>query len=160
MKTEKWASHPKYTQYLISTYGRIIGPRGSLLKLQLKGKGTTKYYCIGIRHGKIMKWPSVHKLVLETFIGPKPKGMECLHGEKGKLCNRLDNLSWGTHSKNCSVDKLRDGTLQTAKLTPNDVKQIRQRREAGEKVLAIAEDYCVSGPTISQAVLGDTWKFI
>lgn len=52
----------------------------------------------------------VHRLILETFVGPRPEGMECCHGPNGKLDNSLANLSWGTKSKNHGEDQLRDGT--------------------------------------------------
>lgn len=51
----------------------------------------------------------VHHLVLETFIGPRPNGMECRHLDGNPTNNRLDNLKWGTHSEN-ELDKIKHGT--------------------------------------------------
>lgn len=42
----------------------------------------------------------VHRLVLEAFTGPCPKGMECLHADDDPTNNHLTNLRWGTHSDN------------------------------------------------------------
>ena len=36
----------------------------------------------------------VHRLVLETFIGYRPDGLECCHWDDVKTNNRLDNLRW------------------------------------------------------------------
>jgi len=36
----------------------------------------------------------VHNLVTEAFIGPKPDGATVIHGERGKQCNHIDNLSY------------------------------------------------------------------
>ena len=50
----------------------------------------------------------VHTLVLETFVGPKPDGMECCHyPDSNKENNNLNNLRWDTHSENAK-DKYRD----------------------------------------------------
>jgi len=49
------------------------------------GKGNSRY---------------VHILVLEAFVGPTPKGKECLHANDVPWDNRWDNLRWGTRSEN------------------------------------------------------------
>ncbi len=51
---------------------------------------------------------TVHSLVLETFTGPCPPGMEALHADDNPGNNRLSNLSWGTRSEN-SYDAIRNG---------------------------------------------------
>lgn len=46
------------------------------------------------------KTKSVHRLVMETFVGPCPKGMEVLHINGVAYDCRLENLRYGTHSEN------------------------------------------------------------
>ena len=65
-----------------------------------------QYKCVNItlrdENGKFIKQikKSNHQLVAETFI-PNPHGYtEVLHGDKGHLCNHVDNLRWGTHKEN------------------------------------------------------------
>jgi hypothetical protein len=58
----------------------------------------------------------VHHLVLESFVGPKPDGMECLHGNDIPDDNRLANLKWGTSSEN-SYDIVRHGNHHNANKT-------------------------------------------
>ena len=55
---------------------------------------------------------NVGRVVLETFIGPCPAGMECCHGNGNYHDNRLENLRWGTKQDN-SDDRRRHGTLPT-----------------------------------------------
>lgn len=50
--------------------------------------------------GSLRRFRSVHRLVLETFVGPCPQGMECCHKNGIPNDNRLENLRWGTHSEN------------------------------------------------------------
>ena len=48
----------------------------------------------------------VHKLVIETFLGPRPYGMEIDHINRNYLDNRLCNLRYVTKSENMqNVDK-------------------------------------------------------
>lgn len=45
----------------------------------------------------------VHRLVLETFIGPCPPGLECLHADDVPSHNWKNNLSWGTRKENVAA---------------------------------------------------------
>jgi hypothetical protein len=60
------------------------------------------------RDGKYVYY-LVHRLVLETFVGPCPEGMECLHGDGNKHNNNVGNLRWGTKVEN-EQDKVLHGT--------------------------------------------------
>lgn len=43
---------------------------------------------------------SVHTLVLEAFVGPRPEGAVCRHLNGNPKDNRLANLAWGTPGEN------------------------------------------------------------
>lgn len=58
----------------------------------------------------------VHRLVLESFVGPCPQEMEALHRDGNKINCRLDNLHWGSRSQNC-VDRVRHGVHNQARKT-------------------------------------------
>jgi hypothetical protein len=51
----------------------------------------------------------VHQLVLEAFVGPRPRGMESCHNNGNQTDNRLVNLRWDTKSEN-NLDRVRHGT--------------------------------------------------
>lgn len=53
-------------------------------------------------------WRQIHRLILETFVGPCPEGMECCHHNDISSDNRLENLRWDTHSNNMK-DSFRNG---------------------------------------------------
>jgi hypothetical protein len=59
--------------------------------------------------------PLVHRLVLEAFVGPCPKGMEvCHYPDTDKANNRLGNIRWDTHAENMR-DAYRDRPSVTEK---------------------------------------------
>lgn len=108
----------------------------------------------------------VHRLVLESFAGPCPKGMEGLHGPSGNLDNRWpENLSWGTHQQNC-LDKRRDGTSAqglnygNARLTEAIVLEIRVRQQNGESMASLAQEFDVHANTVHDVIARRTWAHV
>jgi hypothetical protein len=51
----------------------------------------------------------VHRLVLEAFVGPCPRGCECRHIDGNPANNRIGNLAWGSRHQN-QADSVRHGT--------------------------------------------------
>ena len=95
----------------------------------------------------------VHHLVLEAFVGKRPKGTEARHvNDRDPTNNRLDNLAWGTHREN-EADKIRHGTSQhgernaMCKLTDAQVNEIRASKELGR---VLSARYGVVEPQISR----------
>lgn len=88
--------------------------RGRVLKQKKTSNGP--YWRISLCIADKNYYRLVHVLVMQAFIGPKPPGMECLHGPNGSLDASLVNLSYGTHSQNI-LDTNRDGTNYYRKLT-------------------------------------------
>jgi hypothetical protein len=72
----------------------------------LRGCGT--YLGISLCRDGVKSRFLIHRLVLETFVGPCPLGMECCHFNDDKHDNRLTNLRWDTPSAN-QYDKVRNG---------------------------------------------------
>lgn len=67
-----------------------------------------------LSNGKV-KREYVHRLVLQEFVGPAQKGMECLHKDGNPKNNHLENLRWGTPAEN-RQDSVRHRThAQSAK---------------------------------------------
>lgn len=108
--------------------------------------GRTAYYVVDLREnsgkGKVAT-RYVHRLVLEAFIGPCPKGMECRHLDGNATNNRLTNLQWGTRAEN-DADMMRHGTRprgekhKNTKYTDEFVGMVRELRRQGMKPRHIA----------------------
>jgi hypothetical protein len=68
----------------------------------------------GHRKGGVLKASKhmfqVHRVVLKAFVGPPPfEGAVCRHLNGIADDNRVENLTWGTHSENL-LDSVRHGT--------------------------------------------------
>jgi len=113
---ETWRPIPGYEGYYecsdlgnVRSIDRLIGNRlfkGKILKRLLGSHG---YYTVVLSKDGKVKTRTIHSLVMLTFIGPPPEGLEVLHGEGGPADNSLSNLKYGTRSENMH-DMRRDGT--------------------------------------------------
>jgi hypothetical protein len=108
----------------------------------------------------------VHRLVLETFVGPRPPGMEgCHFPDRDPANNRLNNLRWDTRQANVN-DMIAHGTHPRgsshgrAKLCEEDIAAIRLAHEAGETIAGIARRYSVDWGTIDLAVKRKNWRHV
>jgi NUMOD4 motif/HNH endonuclease len=166
-REETWRVYPGFAGfYEVSDRGNVASlarttTSGGLLKPHISAWG---YRIVTLsRYGEHTD-RRVARMVLEAFVSPCPPGHEACHGPGGKLDDRLDNLSWGTRSKNQGADRLRDGTSNrgarcgAAKLTAEIVISCRQRFAAGETQVNLATEFNVDQSVISDAVRGVSWK--
>jgi hypothetical protein len=109
---------------------------------------------------------SVHRIVLETFVGPCPPGMLGLHRNDDSLNSRLSNIVWGTPKDNYA-DAVRNGGAHQgeknglAKLTESAVLEIRETYAAGGVTLAqLATKHRTQLSNISGIVRGKSWKHV
>lgn len=109
---------------------------------------------------------TVHSLVLESFVGPAPRGMQCRHfPDRNPANNRLTNLRYGTPRENAE-DKIAQGTYTcgqqhcNAVLTDEEVNAIRKEHKEGKRQHQIASDRGISRPMICLIVNRKTWKHL
>lgn len=110
---------------------------------------------------------SIHTLILQTFVGPCPDGMECRHfPDRDATNNRLSNIQWGTYSEN-TQDKIVHGTQYSgdrchfAKLTEAKVRRIRILHRSGQKTISqLVSMFSTNWTTIYRVVRNKTWKHI
>ena len=107
-------------------------------------------------------------LILETFVGRRPKGFEGCHKNDNKIDDRLKNLYWGTHSDNAK-DAFRNGRRCTkgehhaqVKLNVLQVKIIRYLANYPKEFTQkeISKMFGISLYTISDIKLRKTWKHL
>jgi hypothetical protein len=109
---------------------------------------------------------SVHRLVLEAFVGPCPDGMQACHIDGNQTNNRLSNLRWDTPREN-SRDRITHGTQArgercgNSKLTEEIVRAARNERIAnGTHYYKIARKYGVATGVMFSAITGRTWAHV
>lgn len=103
---------PSDPRYLVSDDGTIFGIKGQ----PLKGCEHNGYILIRLTKNCRSRAVFAHRLVLETFVGPCPDGMETLHRNGIRSDNRLVNLRYGTRSENM-FDAREHGTHPMASRT-------------------------------------------
>lgn len=108
----------------------------------------------------------VHRLVLETFVGPCPQGMECLHTDGNPENNRLDNLRWGTRLDNradirthAQLYRRRQGATSLSEETIRAIKRDLAEPN-GQSQKKLAAKYGVHYNTINNINRGYTHKWV
>ncbi|MGV8972266.1 MAG: HNH endonuclease [Rhodoglobus sp.] len=96
-----WAS----AEGVISTRRRR-GSHGGALKAYL---GTNGYLNVDLYLNGSRQIRTVHSLIAETFLGPRPDGHLVRHLNGNALDNRIENLQYGTPSEN-AYDSVAHGT--------------------------------------------------
>lgn len=145
--------------YTVDEYGIVVGPTGRIgsidrdgyEKVTLTGPSGKKRCC------------HVHTLVLEAFVGPRPRGRLAMHidGEPGNAA--LSNLRWATYAELVAARDERGRTAKgadngRAKLTGDDVEEIRSRRADGETLRDLADAYGLTHRTVHDICAGVLWS--
>jgi len=166
--------YPKFPAYLVGKDGTIwrteFRNRNGTKKLdiprQSKPRIRSTYPAVGLWKNGKQTSESVHIMVLETFVGPRPApNFQAAHLDGNPLNPRLENLQWTTKKVN-NNHKRAHGTMPfgiksgTAKLTDEDVIDIRAARKDGVMTHVLAERYGVANTTIRRAVNGQRWGHV
>lgn len=174
---EEWRDIPGYEGlYQVSNTGRVK----SLLRLDAKGrriKGKMMmlrpshkgYLKVPLTKGGKQKNKFVHNLVVFTFIGTKPEGMQCNHKNGNKKDNHLDNLEYCTGSYNVLhayrvLDRpsaLTGEKHWNAKLTQDDIVKIRELYKTGNYThKKLANIFGIKSPAIGQIINRQRWTHV
>jgi hypothetical protein len=148
---DKGEYHPVAERILIQGIERVV--KGGYHRVVLQKCGKVRY-------------ANVHILVLETFVGPRPKDLVGAHNNGNVDDNRLNNLSYKTQQENC-LDRYRHGrgvigeAVNTARLKGSEVLEIRRLFKEGKMTInELAEKYNVHYDTIRYAVARKSWKHL
>jgi hypothetical protein len=128
------------------------------------GHGGYPYFAVITKEGKHRSVP-LHTLLMDAFTGPRPEGMEVRHLDGNHLNNNLENLTYGTAKENAE-DRVRCGahtigeTHGRAKLTVDNVRDIRHMYECAIPIAEIAREFNRGESTIRDIVKGKHWKHV
>ncbi len=168
MEKEEWQEIAVFPRYYIITLGRVKSynkkNKITILKLHLT---KDKYYELTLyTEDKEKITCRVHQLVLKTFVGPCPEGMETSHLNSIRTDNRLSNLRWETKSQNQRrrIDNNTDlkGMKQPrSKLSDRQIRRIRKQYLKGEHTVKdLSLLYKVSSTVIQKVIKYEIWKHI
>ena len=177
--TEIWKGIPGYDLYEVSNQGQVRSwhnnkwGRHNQSRILKPGTGSSGYLTVALSANGQQRTFAVHTLVLTTFAGPPPDGMECCHFDGGRTNNHLDNLRWDTRAANVQ-DAIRHGTAfvpvspnlrgeaaSQSRLTEGDVIEIRKLYTAGGITHdELGEEFGVARPTISDIIRRETWAHV
>lgn len=144
--------------------GRRI--KGRVLKLSRSGIHLTVVLCGSVHR----RTRTVHQLVMEAFVGPRPPGLEVAHYDGNGYNNKLSNLRYATAVSN-NADKRRHGTYRPppvllgkknwrGKFDADQIREIRSRRAAGEQGRVLAKEYGVNDDCICAIIKRRTYRWV
>lgn len=140
-----------------TTAGHVIGDRGNAIGYVM----STGYVHIAITEGKRVRRVYAHRVIWEHAHGPIPDGMQVNHMNGVKDDNRLSNLELVTpsgntrHAYDTGLAKPMSGTRNgNAKLSTEQVQEIRTRQQSGEQQTALALEYGVSKAQVCRIISG------
>lgn len=106
-----------------------------------------------------------HRFLYKRIFGELPKTMEILHSCDVRRCIALQHLSPGTRQQNVEDAMQKDRHSRGernghARLTAQDVIEIRRRCASGEKQSAIARAFDTDQGTVSRIVNRKRWTSV
>jgi hypothetical protein len=134
-----------------SRKGRILKPR----------RHNGGYVAVALTNGKTKQWPLVHQLVADAFLDPDHERPHIHHIDFDKTNNAAWNLVRRTEKENIehtrAAGRYRNGQ---AKLTEDDVREIKRRLAAGESRSSIARAFNVNVSAIGKIAKGERWAHV
>lgn len=150
--------------YQISNIGKVIGPKGSILKEYVHPK--TGYCSIGIPNGKCIT-TLVHRLVAEYFIPNPDNKVQVNHINGKKTLNWVGNLEWNTflenmqHAVNTGLLDIKGDKHPENKYSEDQIRKVCELLQDTKKTPAQIElETGVSRDLIGKIRIGNTWTHI
>jgi len=161
---EVWKNAVGYNgKYQVSSLGRVRSWKRKLkFWIYLKPREVKKGYVLAALYVDGVAYNhSIHSLVMEAFVGPRPSGMCINHKNGDKKDNRPENLEYVTPSQN-SVHALYVLGIKpqsgfnhgNAKLTDEQLLRIRARVLDGDRVVDLAKEFGTSISTVKRCRQG------
>lgn len=160
-----WKEIEGFPDYKISNYGQIKSRKNDIKLLKPVKNCVSGHLSIILCKNKTKNRKLIHRLVLESFEGPCPEGMECCHDDGNPENNHISNLRWDTR-KNNRADCRKHGTNNVgernggSKLTASDIIEIRRLSDSGMKRRKIGHKFNITVRNICAIVLRRTWRHI
>jgi len=160
--TEDWRSIPGFSDYAVSSLGRVKRIKDARQNQAKAGnlKTPMKHSC-GYLVARLWKNNKeykryIHRLVLSAFHGPCPIGYECNHIDGNKQNNKWLNLQYVTRRQNI-IHAYRNGLSGRKHFKPEEVWLIRRLCAAGIDPKITAKIFKCDRSSIYKIKVGKTW---
>ena len=145
-----------------SRWSRTVYKTFTEIWLPLKPIRRGRFLSVNLGMGDKKVARTIHRLVLEAFVGPCAPGLICCHNDGDPTNNRVENLRWDTYQSN-SDDMLLHGTRLmgsqiNAKLNEDDVMVIRKLKSEGVSFVDLSQAFGVTRQNIEFIVHRRSWK--
>lgn len=152
---------PGHPGYRVGDDGSVWGSHLGQWRKLCPAPNSGGYLRITLYDGPLPERWLVQRLVLHTFVGPCPVGMEACHWDGDRTNNALGNLRWDTKPAN-RADRWRHGTHAGGKkLTDDEVRSIKTLWVSEWLGIGdIARVFGVSYQQIRNIVTGKHWPHI
>jgi hypothetical protein len=163
---EQWRPVVGFPDYMVSDQGRVKSLKFNREKILKQRIGTNGYPQVVLyKEGKFYR-KEVHRLVAEAFLGIPEDKLEVNHRNGVKTDNSLENLEWLSHAENIrhadeiGLRNIKGEKHPRAKLTTEEVLQIREMLVEGVPPSEIAEIFNISVSSIYDIKSGRSWSHV
>lgn len=163
---------PENPRYLITRCGRVFsvnargGSKERVTPVHRAHPGAVPYRMVDLIIDGKTKTVKVSKLVMMCFGPPKPFDKACIaHRNGNSLDDHIDNLKWATYTEN-NRDRVAHGTMprgskqSTAKLTEENVREIRSKENLTIRNYQFARRFGVTQTLIHRVRTRQAWKHV
>lgn len=158
-------------RYEVSSLGRVrswwgVGRRPRMrpapIDLALTVSKSTGYSMVYISYPSGSRNRTVHSLVAEAFLGPRPPGMEVRHLDGDRTNARVENLAYGTSAENAADSALhgtqrRGEAMAGSKLTEDVVRRILLSKESS---YAVGADLGIDPSYVRRIRRREAWRHV
>jgi hypothetical protein len=169
---EEWKNVPKSNGiYMVSNYGRLKSYKTNKTNGQImKGTDLRGFTIVELSLNGTSKKHLLHKLVASVWIKkPSRNSSVVIHKDWNKKNNHVDNLAW--MNKKESTKRMfayfKERTkargkiiIRRAKLSENDVLQLKEYKKMGFSQATIAKIFNISSTQVNRITSGENWGHI
>jgi hypothetical protein len=161
---EHWRPPHGLPGYEVSSLGRIRSShrKGGWRILRLSRSRYPSLSMLDANGSEVTRY--IHRLVLETFVGPCPPGKQACHVDGCTSNNRVSNLRWGTPVENAADRKRHGNTVRGSrvihsKMTATDVRwMLWARAYTGISGMALGRAFGISQAAAYKIITRRVWR--
>jgi hypothetical protein len=174
MTTEVWRPIRDYVGYEVSSFGRVRSYWGKgakfrrsqilldssiLLKGSICKSGHIRVDLANSNNSRRFS-PYVHTLVLEAFVGLRPRRtVACHFPDRDPGNNHVGNLRWDTSRSN-AIDMVKHGTTAGQRFNETDIKEMWGMLLEGKSNAEIGRVFNVDASVVSTIKSGRQWSHV